>query len=356
MVELSEFTVTTSTGQYVVSTGADQLAAAVAAADVVLIDEALVGHLPAGVDAVVITLTSTEEAKTLAGCERIILALQAAGVRRGHHLVAIGGGVVQDVATLVADLYMRGLPWSYVPTTLMSMADSCIGGKSSINVGEVKNLVGGIYPPQQVYIDPVFLDTLPDTALASGFAEAVKIAFCRGDDAFNGYLDRFARFDTDPAALIEHVLLAKKWFIEIDEHDKLERRLLNFGHTFGHALESAVDHAIPHGLGVAVGVLCACEHPAAARNTSTEALAAHCRVLLDMAPEVVTSALAKFDPDVYERAFRSDKKHATGWFHLILPAEAGGVSEAQIAADAHGWSSVLETTNSILDSLRKKSS
>lgn len=343
----SEFSVTTSTGAYGVRIGSGELASALACAKVVVIDRAL-RHLAVGFGGPVLEITADEDTKTLAGCERLILAMRAAGVRRGDHVLAVGGGAVQDVATFVADVYMRGLPWSYVPTTLMAMADSCIGGKSSINVGDVKNLVGGIYPPREVVVDPDLLASLSPSAMAAGFAEAGKIAFCRGDDAFDRYLDLFARFDDDPEALIAHVLRAKTWFVEVDEHDRKERRLLNFGHTFGHALESSVDHAMSHGLAVAFGVLCACEHPRAAHTAGAERIAAHCRELLSRAAEVPT-ALAKFDADVYERAFRADKKHDARAFHLILPDPGGAVAEVEVDRDTQGWATILDVTRRMLE-------
>lgn len=340
----------TSHGHYGVSLGTGQLAQAAASADVLLVDDVLVGQLPQ-TSSTVIAVKGAEDTKTLAGCERVILALRAAGVRRGDHLLAIGGGAVQDVATFVADIYMRGIAWSYAPSTLMAMVDSCIGGKSSINVGEVKNLVGGIYPPRHVYVDPRFLGSLSPAALGSGFAEAAKIAFCRNEAAFTGYLERYAAFADDPTALIHHVLLAKKWFIEIDEHDRAERRLLNFGHTFGHALEAATNHALPHGLAVAVGVLCATAHPLAARNDATIELARHYTELIASAGDLVPAAVAGYDNVVFERSFRSDKKHSAGWFHLILPAEPGGVAEVRLRSDDDGWASVAEATQRTLDTL-----
>jgi len=349
-----DFSVATSTGTYQVRIGAGQLAAAITSADVVLVDAVLAPALP-DTDRPVIAIDASEDAKTLTGCERVILQMREAEVRRGQRLVAVGGGVVQDVATFVADVYMRGLPWSYVPTTLMAMADSCIGGKSSINVGEVKNLIGGIYPPSSVQVDPSFLGSLGPTAIAAGLSEAAKIAYCRGWDCFGGYLERYETFDQQPTALISHVLRAKKWFIEIDEHDRAERRLLNFGHTFGHALESAVGHAIPHGLAVSIGVMCATVHPAAAAGSRPHALRAHCLQLLAMAPDVVGDALARFDQDVFERAFRSDKKHAASSFTLILPAEGGGVREWRVAADAKAWSDVADAVHTTLDLLRSPS-
>ena len=346
----SEFSVRSSSGQYNVQIGAGLFDRAVDDADVVIVDAALADRVSAG-DRPVLTLTADEDTKTLAGCEQVILAMRSAGVRRGDRVLAVGGGVVQDVATFVTDVYMRGLPWSYAPTTLMAMADSCIGGKSSINVGGVKNLVGGIYPPGHVVVDPAFLDTLGATAQAAGLAEAAKIAFCRGADTFEGYLQRFARFEDDPAELIDHVLRAKRWFVEVDEHDHKERRLLNFGHTFGHALEVAVDHAIPHGIAVAIGVLCASAHPAAGTGPLTDALVAHCRSLIaqDVA---VPSALEKFDPVAFERAFRSDKKHDSTTFRLILPSSSGGVEEVRTGNAPEDWAHIVEVTDRTLDSLR----
>lgn len=350
MATLSEFSVRSSSGSYDVRIGAGGFAAAVSRGDDVVVIDAVLAHMVPERAAPVLVIEASEDTKTLAGCERLILSLRENGVRRGDHVLAVGGGVVQDIATFTTDVYMRGLAWTYVPTTLMSMVDSCIGGKSSINVGDVKNLVGGIYPPDAVVIDPVFLGSLTPTALAAGFCEAVKIAYCRGPEAFDEYLERYDRFDTDPAALIEHVLRAKRWFVEIDEHDKKERRLLNFGHTFGHALETAVDHTLSHGLAVAVGVLCAIEHPASAGGPEVDALEAHCRMLLASAPGVA-EALARFDLSRYERAFRADKKHGSSDFRLILPAPGGGVVEVGTVNTADGWRAVEGATRRTLDSL-----
>lgn len=345
----SEFRVSSSAGGYDVVVGSGLFTEAVGKADIVIVDEAVRTALPElGVP--VLVIEPDEDVKTLAGCERVILAMREAGVRRGHHVFAVGGGVVQDVATFVSDIYMRGLPWSYVPTTLMAMADSCLGGKSSINAGGVKNLVGGIYPPQTIVVDTDFLSTLSATAIAAGLSESVKIAFCRGSAQFQRYLADYPRFDTDPATLIGNVLDCKRWFVQIDEHDRGERRLLNFGHTFGHALESAVDHRISHGLGVAVGVLCAIEHPLAAKGPLVDALANHCRILLERA-DGVADALATFDTATFERAFRSDKKHSSTAFRVILPAEAGGVAEIEIGVDDAAWATIADVTGRTLASL-----
>ena len=347
---MSDFSVRSSSGIYNVRIGQGGFAAAISRGDDVVVIDATLRHLVPERAGPVLAVEASEETKTLAGCERLILSLRDAGVRRGDHVLAVGGGVVQDIATFVTDIYMRGLGWSYAPTTLMSMVDSCIGGKSCINVGDVKNLVGGIYPPDAVIVDPMFLASLSPTAMAGGFSEAVKIAFCRGPEAFEGYLERYDRFDVDPTALIEHVLGAKRWFVEIDEHDQKERRLLNFGHTFGHALETAVDHTLSHGLAVAVGVLCAIQHPASASGPDVERLEVHCGDLLASSPGVA-DAVAHFDMELFERAFRADKKHGSSTFRLILPAATGGVAEVETGNTADDWEVVRGVTRQTLDSL-----
>lgn len=350
----SELLIRSSSGDYhvVVGVGAFEELLAAGGPDVVVIDRALAGRLrlPQGMPAVLVD--AEEDTKTLAGCEQVVLALREAGIRRGHHVVAVGGGVVQDVATFVTDIYMRGLAWTYVPTTLMAMADSCIGGKSSINAAGVKNLVGGFHPPDRVVVDPTFLTTLPSAAVSAGLAEAVKICYCRGQQSFEGYLEFYETFESEPERLLTHVLDAKKWFIEVDEHDQAERLLLNFGHTFGHALEAATGHQLSHGVGVAVGVLCALRHPKAVENVGISALEAHCRELL-AAVDDLEQVLALVDKQQYERAFRSDKKHSPDAFRLILPAPREGVRRVETASDVQGWDDVLTATHDALASLKK---
>lgn len=271
-------------------------------------------------------LPAEEGAKTLSAAERLIERLRDLGTTRGDHLVAMGGGIVQDVATAAASLYMRGLRWSYAPTTLLGMCDSCIGGKSSLNVGRYKNLAGNFHPPQLVVVDPAFVDTLPAEDRAGGLCEAMKISWCRGPEAFARYLELHEAGDM--AALIHHALAAKQWFIEIDEFDQRERRLLNFGHTFGHALEAATRFEVGHGTAVGLGVLAA---EAFAGHPAPE-LAAHASALIAVA-EDLPERLARRDPAAFEAAMLSDKKHSYGHLHLILPTPGGGIVERRFARD-----------------------
>jgi 3-dehydroquinate synthase len=325
-----EVLVEASASRYRVSVGRGCYSEGIAKADFFVVDEFLRGSISTDMVERTVFVEASEPGKSLATCELVLERLHAMGARRGATLAAVGGGVVQDVATLVASLYMRGLPWLYVPTTAMAMTDSCIGGKSSINLKSVKNLVGNIYPPTAVFVDPAFLNTLPLAGKVAGLAEAVKICFARGDDAFDEYLElgldcRQFGDDARTDALIAHTLLSKKWFIEIDEFDKKERQLLNFGHSFAHALEPAVGFAIPHGVAVALGVLAALEHPQAVSTPSTARLAAYCRELMNAVPECLNAAMANYDGAVFRAAIASDKKNTTHEMRLVLPQGDGAL-------------------------------
>ena len=277
-------------------------------------------------------LAASEEEKSLDRAPALIERLRGGGANRSTHLVAVGGGVIQDISAFVASVYMRGLAWSYVPTTVLAMVDSCIGGKSSINVGPYKNLVGTFHPPQHIYVDPALAETLPRDQFASGLIEAAKICFCRGREAFARYLVHNPSISMSTDAL-EGVILeslhAKKHFIEIDEFDKKERLLLNFGHTFGHALEGASHYGIPHGIGVGLGILCSLAFQRSRGvNFSgvpiVEELTAHLDGLIRTLPSLPEELLKLDLTDVLDR-FASDKKHTPGKFTLILVAANGDV-------------------------------
>lgn len=273
----------------------------------------------------VLFVEATEDAKSLPQTIELFVALKQAGLGRGSRLLAVGGGVIQDIATFLTSLYMRGIAWDYVPTTFLGMADSCMGGKSSINVGAYKNLIGNFHPPRRIEILPVFARTLPAVELAGGAAEAAKIAFCRGPAAFSRYLELAQPVlsgtwsEQDLAALLHATLQVKQWFVEKDEFDRAERRCLNFGHTWGHALESATQFAIPHGLAVALGMMAAVRFLGSPSDCVP--LWDHCLQLLDSTLD--PTAVASFDPERFRRAFLADKKHSSGYYHLIVPTSSG---------------------------------
>jgi len=290
-----------------------------------------------------IYVDAVESAKNLSTVEEIIVALQRSGVRRDSTVLALGGGIIQDVVTLAASLFMRGIKWNYAPTTLLAMADSCIGGKSSINTTTVKNLIGNIYPPQTVFVDTDFVLTLPEADVLGGLAEAAKICFCKGQSEFEGFL-KFGSTGTPENldVMLSYVLDIKKWFIQVDEFDMAERKQLNFGHTFGHALEVGSDHGIPHGLAVASGMRAALLFESQTRVLSgvEQQLFDYTSVLVQCITE--RWPVSAIDWNKYAVAFNGDKKHGVSDYCLILPNSSGGVRVQHIPKSETTLNNIIE--------------
>lgn len=203
------------------------------------------------------TIEATEQKKDLLFIPEVIENVIGAGFRRGHRLVAIGGGIVQDIVSFSASILHRGVDWIFFPTTLLAQGDSCIGGKSSVNFGRFKNQIGGFFPPSKVICVETFLHSLPEADFRSGIGEIAHYYCVEGE----GMFDSFARLVPQVLgnrrkvlSLIHQTLLIKKNFIEEDEFDLGRRKLLNFGHSFGHAIESATQYKVPHGTAVAYGI------------------------------------------------------------------------------------------------------
>ncbi len=205
----------------------------------------------------VLKIDALESNKSLERIPFYITHLLEKGVRRDHTLVVVGGGIVQDIAAFIAACLLRGMAWRFYPTTLLAQADSCIGSKSSINVGAYKNQVGTFTPPTDIVIPSGALDSLDEREIRSGIGEMIKVHIIAGwEDARRMAVD-YPRLLSDRSILmatLRRSLEIKKQKIEIDEFDRNERLVMNYGHTFGHALESATDYAVPHGIAVTIGM------------------------------------------------------------------------------------------------------
>jgi len=310
--------------------------------DVIIIDTHVLDLYPVLQAKHLIAIPALESSKTLDTASYVIEQLRLQGVNRKSHLIAIGGGIIQDIATLVASLYMRGIAWSYYPTTLLGMVDSCIGGKSSINVGQYKNIAGNFYPPQSITIDPHFCHTLEPVEMMAGICEAVKICFADRKIAFDTFLQLVHTDGTIPPAnlakLIELSLRTKKIFIEEDEFDEGIRLHLNFGHTFGHAIEAAGNFSITHGVAVGIGIQFAIDladrltiiNPTSSRIQS---LNHYLSSLLKNIPQL-THYLNAIDPDRLFDKFESDKKHTDKHFVMILPDKDGFITQTAVLKEA----------------------
>ena len=205
----------------------------------------------------VIVIEANEHNKAILQVLPIIETLLENGARRGHTLIAFGGGVIQDIVCFISSVLFRGLDWKFIPTTLLSQADSCIGSKSSINLGKTKNILGTFKPPKNILICPMFLQTLDRCEILSGIGEILKVHTIDGTKSFNHVSNDYDRLLSDPMVLLKYIqdaLSIKKRFIEIDEYDQGIRNIFNYGHSFGHAIESATQFAIPHGISVTIGM------------------------------------------------------------------------------------------------------
>ena len=202
-------------------------------------------------------IEAIEENKTLDYCQTVIETLLEKNIRKDSTLIAIGGGIIQDITGYISSVLFRGINWILYPTTLLSQADSCIGSKTSINFGGYKNLLGGFYPPSQIYIDLGFLETLPANEIKSGIGEILHFYLIDGSRLSEELMDNYDELIADPKKLKYYILESlkiKKNVVEIDEFDKNERNLFNYGHTFGHAIEAVSGYEVSHGQAVTMGM------------------------------------------------------------------------------------------------------
>ncbi len=207
--------------------------------------------------AVICTVEAGESSKSMAGLERLLAAMLENGFSRKDCVVAVGGGVVGDLAGFAASAYMRGVDFYNIPTTLLSQIDSSIGGKAAINFRGVKNVVGAFYQPRRVLIDPELLRTLPARQISNGLAEAVKTSLTFDPVLFDIFETKSIEEHLDE--IIIRALNVKKSVVEQDEKESGLRKILNFGHTVGHGIESSEGmRELYHGECVALGMIPMC--------------------------------------------------------------------------------------------------
>ena len=168
-----------------------------------------------------------------------------------NKLIVVGGGITQDVGGFAAAIYKRGINWTYIPTTILAMTDSCIGSKVSINRNS-KNMLGVYVAPNNIYISDYFLQSLKSDDIISGIGESLKLSLIGGIETYNYFKENLKQ--QNYINIIKISSLVKKQIIEFDEFEIEERKVLNYGHTIGHALESTTDFYIPHGIGVLIGI------------------------------------------------------------------------------------------------------
>ena len=291
------------------------------------LDRTLAGF-PAHVRADVMQLPDGEEFKTLATFSSIIDRLVSDRHDRATTIVALGGGVVGDVAGFAAAAYQRGVAYIQVPTTLLALVDSSVGGKTAVNHPDGKNLVGAFYQPRCVVADLDTLDTLPDRELRAGLAEVIKYGVIFDADFFDWIEIHVPELLARDKEALGHAVARsceiKAEVVRADERESGRRMILNYGHTFGHALEAVTGYtSLLHGEAVAIGMVLAADL-AARLGTLPAASATRIRDVLVAAglPDVPPPAAA---PGAVLEAMGMDKKVADGKIRLILPERIGAV-------------------------------
>jgi 3-dehydroquinate synthase len=283
--------------------------------------------------ATLFTIPAGEETKTRDTWATVTDQMLGAGFARDTTLVALGGGVVGDLAGFVAATYMRGIPFVQVPTTLLAMIDASIGGKVGVDTAVGKNLVGAFHQPALVVIDPRTLATLPANHFRAGLAEALK----HGVVASSAYFDLVARASEatarDDGLLLDVVsesVRIKASIVSRDEKESGMRKVLNFGHTIGHAIEAVTNYRLLHGEAVAIGM--------SLESRLAERLGIAERGTSDRIQSALTSiglptSMPALDRGAVVSATKSDKKARSGRVEYALPERIG-----QMAGQATGWS------------------
>ena len=282
-----------------------------------------------------IGVDANETQKSYKGIMPVIQWLIENGFRKNHRLIAIGGGITQDVTAFMASIIYRGVSWMFFPTTLLAQGDSCIGSKTSINFAEFKNQVGGFYPPNKIFINLKFLDTLPEFDLKSGLGEMLHYFIVASEEDFNRFKNDYLKALNDKeilSGLISRSLEIKKSYIEIDEFDQNKRQVFNYGHSFGHAIESLTNYRIPHGIAVCYGMDMA-NFVSVKMGLITEDIRRNIRELLEQVWE--GTSIDDISLDKFKVALSKDKKNVGKELRLILNKGYGKIFKVAMQMDDH---------------------
>lgn len=270
-------------------------------------------------------IDAIEENKTIETVLQICEKMTALSAKRNSHLISFGGGIIQDITGFVSNILYRGISWTFVPTTLLASCDSCIGGKTSINYKKYKNLLGTFYPPDNIYICPLFFQTLTTKDFNSGIGEVIKFNIMTGENGLchiENKIDALLKNNaTEISECIMNSLQFKKYFIEKDEFDRDERIKLNFAHTFGHAIETTTQYKIPHGTAVAIGMILADYISLSRGLLDADFVQRSERILLQVIH--INSELKEVSLNDFLDAIKKDKKQIDDHLTAILMTKEG---------------------------------
>ncbi len=284
-------------------------------------DKLLASLAVADIKAELLQFPRGEASKTIQTMSDMASRLAKMGMGRKDGLIALGGGVTGDITGFLAAIYLRGIPFVQVPTSLLAQVDSSVGGKTGVDIPEGKNLVGAFYQPKAVYIDTTVLATLPHEEFLSGMAEVIKYGIIR-DHEFLVFLEKNQRkiFELDPeimGKMIKKCCRIKADVVEADERESDLRRILNFGHTIGHAVEAASNFSILHGHAVAIGMVAATRISAAKGVLSADEAEWIYSIIKKIG--LPTEVPKDLDRKAIKMYLKTDKKTIGGRIFYVLP-------------------------------------
>tara|TARA_B100000575_G_scaffold291984_1_gene299210 strand:+ start:9239 stop:10324 length:1086 start_codon:yes stop_codon:yes gene_type:complete len=272
-----------------------------------------------------LAIDASEENKSLDKFPVYIQKLVDLNFKRDQNLIAFGGGITQDITCFIASTIMRGVNWEFHPTTLLAQADSCIGSKSSINSGNIKNILGTFYPPKKINIDVDFLDSLDEKEVLSGIGEMIKVHAIAGKNNLTALSNSYESLFSDKTIMQRYIkdsLMIKKNIIEEDEFDTGIRNVMNYGHSFGHAIESATNFFIPHGIAVTIGMDIANFVSLRLKRISESYFYETHELLKKNYETFLHSAISS---EELLKALEKDKKNTADYLRLILPNQKGEI-------------------------------
>lgn len=305
-----------------------------------------------------IKIDAKEKNKNLYTTNQILDFFIRHNVSKSNKIIAIGGGIIQDLAGYASLVYKRGLHWEYVPTTFLGMTDSCVGGKVGINYGEAKNLAGLFSAPRKVLIDINFLASLPKSDLLSGLGEALRLHLTGGMyfvDKFKKNIDGAIKFKKKNLInIIKNSLLVKRAVVEEDEYEFDIRRSMNFGHSYGHAIEILCKHSLPHGTAISIGmcvesILCSKKF-----KINKEIY----KLILDLTSKLITNRdykiIKKLKFNKLNNVMLKDKKTLNGIIKLTVPKKIGNIKFFNQKLDKQNINEIIEANTIFLNSFNER--
>jgi 3-dehydroquinate synthase len=294
-----------------------------------------------------------EDKKNIASVLELCNFMENNNINRGDILFVVGGGITQDIGAFACAVYKRGIPWIFIPTTLLSQTDSCVGGKTAVNHSHTKNLLGLFSAPREVIVDIHFLASLSVDAFLSGIGEMFRLCITGGNESlqiFNSNIDYIMRrHDISVLNTMAVALTIKKAIIEYDEFELDLRRSMNYGHSIGHALEALSDYEIPHGIGVAIGIMIENMFSVQNKQLSLEQCMFIHNIALKIIPSKYFYIIQHLKIDNIIQLLKNDKKAEGNILKLVTLKEIGKIIFMDLPLDKYGMRQICKSIDKVLE-------